>query len=943
MADDAQPQARRGARRVTRPRVRVIDSITRVGITLGGIAVIIAVLGILVYLTAEVLPLFKGGSARLAHSHKVALPAPPVVGTTDEYRGSVLLVLRDGTALNIESDSGEVLWHGPLIEGAPKPSAFSTLGEGGAFAVGFEDGSVSAGSVGFQTDFLTDDQSTAPFADLGVGDRRASGDGYVERTPEGQIRRTRPRIELTDPTALASGEGAVARLDFRQSSGAEYIAALRADGSAVLNFVRRIVPLGGGKPRLRLASTGIEFRPAEGEVAAPDWLFVLGDGSSVIALWKSGIAQRYARADAGAESMTLMETVDLAPDGASITEASMLLGAQTLILGLGEGTTLGAFVSRQNTRATPDAQRLVVAHRFAGAPGAVTASGISQRDRSFVTGNESGDVTVRNMTSQKTVARLEAPGGRKIVVAQIAPKTDGVVAVDEAGGMHKWDMNPGHADSSITALFGRVWYEGEPAPGFTYQAHAGTDNAEPKMSLTPLIFGTIKATVYAMLFAVPIAVLAAIYTSEMLHPRVRLSVKPLIEVMASLPSVVLGFIAAMVIAPFAKDWVPAILLSFVVLPYSALFAAYLWQMLPIRVTARLRTWQHLAVVMMVMLAGLGVAWPLGDLVERVLFTPTASEQIVLAGSVEPVQHGDLPVWAQDHREFSRPEIRRLRADGLYERSGEIVRPVGTVTDPAIAAEIARNRIDRPDIRKWLDGGVGAAFPGWMLIMTPAGLALAVLVRSVLIDQRLRALPLARSGLGAAGRELIKFVVTICAGLVMAGGLALLVSAMGFDARDSFFGPFSQRNTLVVAIVMGFAIIPIIYTISEDALSSVPGQLRSASLGCGATRWQTATRVILPVALSGIFSACMIGLGRAAGETMIVLMATGNTPSMEWNIFSGFRTLAANIAVEMPEAPKDSTHFRVLFLAGLCLFVLTFFVNTGAEILRQRVRRRGAAL
>jgi phosphate transport system permease protein len=127
------------------------------------------------------------------------------------------------------------------------------------------------------------------------------------------------------------------------------------------------------------------------------------------------------------------------------------------------------------------------------------------------------------------------------------------------------------------------------------------------------------------------------------------------------------------------------------------------------------------------------------------------------------------------------------------------------------------------------------------------------------------------------------------------------------------------------------------------LSAVPGQLRSASLGCGATRWQTATRVVLPIALSGIFSAVMIGLGRAAGETMIVLMSTGNTPNMDWNIFSGFRTLAANIATEMPEAPKDSTHYRVLFLSALCLFALTFMVNTVAEVVRQRVRRARAAL
>ena len=117
----------------------------------------------------------------------------------------------------------------------------------------------------------------------------------------------------------------------------------------------------------------------------------------------------------------------------------------------------------------------------------------------------------------------------------------------------------------------------------------------------------------------------------------------------------------------------------------------------------------------------------------------------------------------------------------------------------------------------------------------------------------------------------------------------------------------------------------------------------ASLGAGATPWQTAARVVVPTAMSGLFSALMIGLGRAVGETMIVLMAAGNTPLMSWNIFDGFRTLSANIAVELPEAVRDSTLYRMLFLAALTLFVMTFAVNTLAEVIRQRFRKRAVQL
>ena len=103
------------------------------------------------------------------------------------------------------------------------------------------------------------------------------------------------------------------------------------------------------------------------------------------------------------------------------------------------------------------------------------------------------------------------------------------------------------------------------------------------------------------------------------------------------------------------------------------------------------------------------------------------------------------------------------------------------------------------------------------------------------------------------------------------------------------------------------------------------------------------RVVLPSASPGIFSATMIGLGRAVGETMIVLMATGNTPVMDFSIFEGMRTLSANVAVELPESEVDSTHFRVLFLASLVLFIFTFFFNTIAEVVRQRLREKYSSL
>jgi phosphate transport system permease protein len=197
---------------------------------------------------------------------------------------------------------------------------------------------------------------------------------------------------------------------------------------------------------------------------------------------------------------------------------------------------------------------------------------------------------------------------------------------------------------------------------------------------------------------------------------------------------------------------------------------------------------------------------------------------------------------------------------------------------------------------------------------------------------------------AAGRlDFLRWLTFLAVAVAVSYAFASFLTLIGYDPRGGFVDTYQQRNALVVGFIMAFAVIPNIYTLSEDALNAVPSHLRAGSLACGATPWQTAMWVILPTAASGVFSAVMIGMGRAVGETMIVVMAAGNTPIMEWNIFSGLRTLSANIAIELPEAVKDGTNYRVLFLAALTLFVMTFVINTCAELIRQRFRKRAFQL
>jgi phosphate transport system permease protein len=395
----------------------------------------------------------------------------------------------------------------------------------------------------------------------------------------------------------------------------------------------------------------------------------------------------------------------------------------------------------------------------------------------------------------------------------------------------------------------------------------GSQSFEPKYGLRPLIFGTLKATLYSMLFGAPLALLAAIFTSEFLHPQVRSKVKPVIELMASLPSVVLGFLAALIFAPLVARAVPAVLVSFVSLPLAFLTGAHLWQLLPQNLGLRLSRWRFLFIVA-ALPAGILAALRLGPSVERWLF----------AG----------------------------------------------------------------DIRLWLNGQVGSGTGGWMFVLLPlCGIGTFLLGRE--LNSWLRVHTHHWSRARCAALQFTKFLAGTAFALGGAWLLALLLNTFGWDPRGAYVGTYDQRNTLIVGVVMGFAIIPLIYTIAEDALSTVPEHLRSASLGAGATQWQTATRIVVPIAMSGLFTALMIGLGRAVGETMIVLMATGNTPVMEWNVFNGLRSLSATIASELPEAPLGSTHYRTLFFAALCLFMLTFVVNTAAELVRLRFRRRAHEL
>ncbi|MFC3092901.1 ABC transporter permease subunit [Alteromonas sediminis] len=340
------------------------------------------------------------------------------------------------------------------------------------------------------------------------------------------------------------------------------------------------------------------------------------------------------------------------------------------------------------------------------------------------------------------------------------------------GKVDVWTINNLAGVNTPTSLFVPQWYEGYLGPEHVYQTSSGRDFNEAKYALIPLLMGSLKAALAALVVAIPVSIGAAIYTGFFTTRRWRKSIKPAIEMLEAVPSVVIGFIAAVALAPVADKLLTSLLLFIVTLPLLLFVVALFQHRIAVKMPTRLRFGADIAAITLCTLVWAGLS-------------------LYVADSVMPIE----------------------------------------------------------------------IFSG------------------------------------------------------------------------------SSKTTLIVAIALGLAISSTIYTLAEDAIESVPSGLKNASFALGATRLQTLRNIVLRVAMPGLIAAVMLGFGRAFGETMIVLMVTGNTPIPSWDLFESLRALTANIAIELPEADTGGALYSVLFFTALTLFIFTFIVNTVAEWLRYGMREK----
>jgi len=618
MADPAPPRAKRT--RTTPKSVARAEKTAKAFIYAGGFGTIVAIVLIFAFLVAMVVPLFTGSetSAERTMAVREQGQAPLGIGC-DEYRTIAWSLSSNGTVRLVDYANGSELGTVDLLDGAI-PTAVASTNSGTEWIVGFEDGTVRLLSMLFRVSYIEPADLPASVSSLAVGERAHHEEGILERTPENQYRLVVFRPKAGKPIQVAKSPIHALDLSFPPSGKA--FAALTRDRGLTVATIETRLDMMTGLEREVARKLILPYKVPDGR-ELPQHVALTGGATELFLVWSDGFCIRYDSrrlGDDGApvpDAKRRAEMFRLVDDGGELRTLGFLVGKSTLLAGDNAGQVHAWFPTRPQTATTVDGIEMVRPRIYRGPRSAVRSLAVSPRSRLLLVGYESGEARVFQATQDRTLAQLEADHAAPADAVALAPKEDALL-VSSAAGWRTWEFDPGHHDVSLDTLFTSHWYEREESPTHTWQS-TGSDDAEPKLGLIPLIFGTLKATLYSMLMAIPIALLAAVYTSEFLKPSVRSPVKSVIEMMASLPSVVLGFLAALVVAPFVASVLPATLAALLTVPFAFILGARLWQMLPSDTALRLGGTPKLLTMGLFLPLGIGLATLLGPLLERTFF------------------------------------------------------------------------------------------------------------------------------------------------------------------------------------------------------------------------------------------------------------------------------------------------------------------------------------
>ena len=696
-------------------RSRLIkDKVAKYSISAGGTLVLVALLLIFFYLLYVVQPIFASSQVEVRNQFSMPEGKAFIAGGMEEQGDIAYLFSKSGelSYFDIKGDNfGNELAHFN-IDFEDKITSFSrTAPHQGLFAYGLANGSIKIAEPNFEIGFVDESRTIKPSINFPLGEQA---------------------IEISEQGA------AIEQFAFSYESEDQILGVLALTAHQELTFTLMTAEENMFSGEMEWSSESVEI-PVDGKV---DELLISPDFSRAFVRIANKI---YIYDTRDVEDVKEIQVLAANQENANLVSMQLLSGANSLMLVNDNGEISQWFEVNSAT-----GRKFNKIRSFASGDTQVSGLYSEFYRRTFFSTNAQGELSLYYTTSENHLWTGKVANSG-IDYFAISPRSNAAILL--AGNeLVVVDIENEHPEVSWSALWQEVWYEGYPEPDYIWQSTSASDDFEAKLSLVPISFGTIKAAMYAMLFAVPIALSAAIYTAYFMSPELRRVVKPTVEIMEALPTVILGFLAGLWLAPLIEEHLPAIMLILLLTPVAILLTAFFWQNLPQSIRHRVPEGSHSIILIPVVLLAGYISFSLSPAVELWVF------------------------------------------DG--------------------------------DVRRYITNELG----------------------------------------------------------------------INFD----------QRNSLVVGIAMGFAVIPTIFSIAEDAVFSVPKHLSNGSLALGATQWQTLVRVVLLTASPGIFSAVMMGLGRAVGETMIVLMATGNTPIMDWSIFQGMRTLAANIAVEMPESEVGST-------------------------------------
>lgn len=524
-------------------RRNIKNKLVKWGVSIGGIGVIFAVLMIMFFLLYVVIPLFVPASVE--QHQRYDLPGGNAEKTlyygVDEYKSSAMRMTESGKLIGFDLADGSIQLTKELPLQGQNITSFTVVNElQSLVAFGLSGGGVLLAKYDYQITYPNNERLVSP--------------------------------EMTYPYGkeiLDIGDSAIQFLAIK-SLDSELRMAYQAKGSnrVVIKSFSKTESMFSDSITLEEDSS-VDF---ESNMNLK-WLMLDAHGRNLYVISKDGTTDYYDLSDV--EAPRLLQHVGLMESGEQPTVIRFLLGDYSLMIGTDKGNVHQWFPVRDDDNIFS----LQHIRSFEVSDSAIQSIGIEKGRKGFAVTDAAGQFKLYNSTAERHISTQQVSQGAAGRVV-MTPRSDGALVETQEGELVQYNIDNDHPDVSFSSLWSKVWYEGYSEPTYTWQSSSASADFEPKFSLMPLTFGTIKAAFYAMLFAVPIAILAAVFTAFFMDKQTRQWIKPTIEMIEALPTVILGFLAGLWLAPHMEQNLPGFFALLIVVPVGVIVFGYGWTRLP---------------------------------------------------------------------------------------------------------------------------------------------------------------------------------------------------------------------------------------------------------------------------------------------------------------------------------------------------------------------------